>query len=649
MIAVILYHFGIPGFAGGFVGVDVFFVISGFLMTGIIVEGLTENQGRFGLLQFYLARAKRLVPALAVLCAVLLLLGWFYLLQADYATLSKHALSALGFYSNLQFLSEAGYFDAASYDKWLLHTWSLSVEWQFYLAFPLILVATWKVSPNRSALLEVILLLLLCSLTLSIFLSAENKTAAFYSFQTRAWELLAGSLLFMLGNKPHFAGACRNAIELTGFALIIASLVLFDASVDWPGWRALVPVTGTLLVLLAARQTSILTNSRVAQWVGDSSYSLYLWHWPIVAALANYELRDNRIAIAIGIVLTFTLGRLSYRWVEQKSRRALGSLAPVYSMASLLLAISLVVVPSLLIKTYEGLPDRGLPERARDILAQATNKNPRMGECHVAGLTPVPECHYGGDKLGVIVLGDSHASSIMRSVEKALPDKNLYVLDWSLASCLTIRDIKIINSPDFRCAEFLTHALTRLNTIPHNVPVIILNRATAYIFGPNEPDRQGEVPVPAVYTQTPYATRTPQYLQEMRDGIINTACEFAKDRPVYLLRPIPELKIDVPKTMVRRSMIPGKDTVVSVSLNEYRERNAFVWEAQNAARDKCGVKILDPTTYLCRNERCTGSRAGLPIYYDDDHLNERGGEILVPMFQTIFSGESTSNIAETRH
>ncbi|WP_343596633.1 acyltransferase family protein [Pseudomonas sp.] len=645
---VILYHFGVRGFGGGFVGVDVFFVISGFLMTGIIISGLTKNSEPFSLLQFYLARAKRLIPALAALCIALLMAGWFYLLQTDYLNLAKHVISALGFFSNIQLLSEAGYFDAASYDKWLLHTWSLSVEWQFYVIFPVVLISTWKINPTRRSLLPVLSLLFAISFFLCIKVSLEDKSKAFYLLQTRAWEMLAGGLVYLLIDKLSLSQPCRTVIEFLGLALIAASTFLFDPSSIWPSWRAAIPVAGAILVLAAANQNSIFTGSKPTQWIGDCSYSLYLWHWPVVAALASFELLDNKTAIVIGITLTLVLGRISYLYIEKKTRIALNLLPSRQALATVTLATLTIIGSSLIIKMQEGLPHRNLPERVKDILAQATNKNPRMKECHVEGLTPVPECHYGGDVLGAIVLGDSHSSSIMRSVEKALPSKNLYVLDWSLGSCVTIKNIKMINTTAFRCADFLTYALDRLSTIPEDIPVVILNRTSTYIFGPNEPDRQGEVPIPAFYVTKPYSTRTPEYFNEMREGIINTACEFAKHRPVYMVRPIPEMKIDVPKTMVRRSMIPGKEVDVSISFNEYMERNSFVWEAQNIARDRCGIKILDPTPYICTNGRCIGSQGGLPIYYDDDHLNERGGDLLVPLFKSIFSAQSTVKINETK-
>lgn len=197
VVSVVLYHFGVLGFTGGFVGVDIFFVISGFLMTQIIVRGLqTDN---FSILAFYLARAKRIVPALLVLCAVLLVMGWFVLPAPDYKPLGMHVLTSLLFVSNIQYWREAGYFDAASHDKWLLHTWSLSVEWQFYLLFPILLALLWRLYPGPRNTARLLLLLLIASLVLSVWLTLKKPEAAFFLLPTRAWEMLTGGLVALTG------------------------------------------------------------------------------------------------------------------------------------------------------------------------------------------------------------------------------------------------------------------------------------------------------------------------------------------------------------------------------------------------------------------------------------------------------------------
>lgn len=171
--------------------------------------------------------------------------------------------------------------------------------------------------------------------------------------------------------------------------------------------------------------------------------------------------------------------------------------------------------------------------------------------------------------------------------------------------------------------------------------MIIINRSSSYLLGPNEPERADEGP--RFYLGQPHRAHSAEYLQEMREGMIETACAFAKTRPVYMVRPFPELKLNVPKTMGHRLLL-GEEERISISLEEYHQRHAFVWETQDLAAQRCGVKILDPLPYLCIEGHCRGDRDGLPIYYDDDHLNERGGSLLVAMFRQVFD----SNLALSR-
>ncbi|QIH09510.1 MULTISPECIES: acyltransferase family protein [unclassified Pseudomonas] len=647
VVSVILYHFSIYGFSGGFVGVDIFFVISGFLMTAIIVNAL-EKDGKFSVLNFYLARAKRILPALLVLCITVTIAGWFYLTETEYETLAHHIISAITFLSNIQFWNESGYFDAVSYDKWLLHTWSLSVEWQFYLILPLILVAIWKLKPGRVAAFVTISLAFVASFTTSVILSEQHPSAAFYLLPSRAWEMLAGGLAFFIFSVYSLPNKIKAAIEIIGLALILYSIMTIIPNTTWPGWHAMLPVLGTVLVLGASRQNSYFTGTLLAQWVGNWSYSLYLWHWPIAAALVYLELKTSVPAITAGLITTFVLGYLSYILIEKTSRKTLGSISSPRAFAALMIVALMTLAPSFLIENYNGVPNRSFSEKAELIIAEGSKKNPRADQCFAGELTPVPECKYGGETLGAIVLGDSHAAAIVRSVERALPNKDLYVLDWSLMSCATISGIKIRNNSNYRCSEFLDYAINKQKSLPANVPIIIINRTSAYVIGANEPDRARELVVPDIYITKLYSERTPEFFDEMKNGIIDTACELAKTRPVYMLRPIPELKINVPKTMIRRMAIPGDYGRVSISLNEYMSRHEFVLNAQNSAAEKCGVHILDPIPYLCRDGQCFGDKNGIPLYYDDDHLNEHGDDELVPMFSKIFEKEQKSQAVKVR-
>ncbi|MDG1579400.1 acyltransferase family protein [Pseudomonas sp. GOM6] len=641
---VVLFHFDVPGFSGGFVGVDVFFVISGFLMTGIIVRGLRQHERPFSLLAFYLARARRILPALAVLCATLLLLGWPWLPATEYAALGQQAVAALGFFSNILFWREAGYFTRDAHDNWLLHTWSLSVEWQCYLILPVLLWITWRVLPRRQALVTVLALGCLLSLLLSGLATPVKTSAAFYLLPTRVWELLAGGLVYLLATPLRLAAAWRTGLEALGLGLILAATLGFSADTLWPGWAALVPVSGTLLVLIAARPHSRWTGNRLAQWLGRCSYSVYLWHWPLAVVLRYLELSGQAAAILVGLALSLALGWASYRLVEQPSRVMLQRLPPLPATSALVAATLLVVLPGLLIQLRQGVPGR-VPAEVDAVFAATRDANPRRDECLRNEFSQVPECTYGGERLGVIVIGDSHAGALVRAVEQALPTSSLHVLDWTMSNCPTIAGIHAVDQLGYRCGEFVEGKAATDDPALGTAPLLIINRTSYYLFGPNEPDRTREVAVPYLYFTTPFATRSPAYLQAMRDGIIETACRFARQRPVYLLRPTPELRLDVPRTM-GRALLRGETVQVSISQAEYHQRNHFAWQTQNLAAERCGVRILDPLPYLCPGDSCAGDRDGLPLYTDDDHLNARGGELLVPLFRDMF--ETTSAPAPQR-
>ncbi len=639
VIAVMLYHFGVPGFGGGFVGVDVFFVISGFLMTGIVVGSL--ERGGFSIFAFYLARARRILPALIALCAVLLTLGWWVLTASDYRELGIHAALSLTFISNIKFWREAGYFDAASHEKWLLHTWSLAAEWQFYLLLPLVLLAVWKWRPGRRPVMVVMAVGLLASLALSVVATPLQPTLAFYMLPTRAWEMLAGSLVFLLANRWALTVRQRTVFETAGIALVIGSIAGFDASSPWPGWRALAPVLGTVGVLLAAQPVSRWTGHPVAQWLGTRSYSLYLWHWPIVVMLTYLEWQADSKAIAAGLLLTLVLGDLSYRLVETPARVQLGRLRLGWGAAALLGAAVAVAAPGAGINAMKGVAGRFSPE-IEAVAAEAFNRNPRQLECHPTTGLVSPSCMFGGVNLRAIMLGDSHANAVVSALEAAAPHSEDGVMEWTYSSCPTlfgvIKTPRTMPSAKHQCGLFLEWARESLRTVPSEVPLVIVNRTTVSALGHNEPwEKDANANIPRVYFTHLYDTASPAFLAEFAERLADTACQLAQNRTVFLVRPIPELGINVPKTA--RAMVWGQYKDASISLVDYHRRNAFVWAAQDAAHERCGVKILNPLPYLCPDGRCLGIKNGRPVYYDDDHLSEYGNKLLVPMFAEVFQAQ----------
>lgn len=634
VLAVIFYHFGIPGFGGGFIGVDVFFCISGFLMTGIVIRGL--ERGNFSLAGFYLARAKRILPALLCLCAVLIALGWFMLLPPDYKMLGSHSLYSLSFLSNIEYWREAGYFDVSSHEKWLLHTWSLSVEWQFYLLLPIALMATWRLMPGRAGQLAVIAAVLAFSLGASIATTKTDASMAFFLLHTRAWEMLAGGLVFMLGDTAPLSPARRRALESAGLMLIVVSMALFDHRSPWPGWRAIVPVAGAMLVLTANR-ASAWTGNPIATWLGDRSYSLYLWHWPVYVALVYVELRYNYVAILGGIVATFFLGHLSYSLVENWSSSRLGQLRMPTAASVLAVLGCAVMLPALAVWVQQGVAGRFQP-MAELAAAEAGNSNPRKTACHLDRGVISPSCVYGKGAGEVIVVGDSHADAIVTGVADAVALRNTEVVQWSYSGCPLVDGLKktpadlAIQARNYRCSDFIAWVDAQAQVQPSAIPFVIVNRYAAAAFGGNEIRSDSETP--RVFFSNEYPVANAKFIGEFAEAITTSACALAKHRTVYLMRPIPEIGVNVPKTLSRR-MTFGINGDISIPMDAYRRRNDWVWAAQDAARDRCGVKILDPLPYLCHEGKCFGSKNGRPLYYDDNHLSEYGNKQLAPMFGEV--------------
>ena len=634
VVAVILYHFGVPGFRGGFVGVDVFFVISGFLMTSIIVPGL--DNGSFHLGRFYLARARRIIPALAVLCAVLLALGWLVLMAPDYRQLGTHVVYSLSFLSNVEFWKEAGYFDAASHEKWLLHTWSLSVEWQFYLLLPLALWATWRAKPGRSGQTLVIAGGLLLSCGASIGLTATDPGASFFLLPTRAWEMLAGGLVFLLGQPTLLTPPGRRMLERGGLLLIVFPVAVFDQTSAWPGWRAMLPVSAAALVI-AANGSSRMTGNRAAQWLGDRSYSLYLWHWPIYVGLCYLEMNTSALALCAALLLTLLFGHLSTLLVERPAKTWLSS-TPWRAAAAIALALFAVVLPGIGVWKMQGIAGRFSPA-VEVAAAEAANVNVRREQCHVAKGATSPACIYGGERARVMLVGDSHANTIVTALAAAGMSGKAGVVQWTYSGCVFVPDMKMTPvfmakmAQSYQCTEFNDWVQHQSNAAPAGMPVVIAGRYAAAASGADE--EAGGARSPSVYFSTVYPTPAPAFLKEFSAHIVSTACQAAKQRPVYLLRPIPELGVHVPKMMSRRLSLGGNGEV-SISMKDYMLRNGWIIAAQDQAHAACGVKILDPLPVLCHEGRCYGTQAGRALYSDDNHLSEFGNKLLVPMFAEVF-------------
>lgn len=628
VIAVVLYHFGVPGFSGGFVGVDIFFVISGFLMTKIIISGLENNN--FALSSFYLARARRIIPALSLLCIILLFSGWFWLPLVDYKTLGTHALTAIIFLSNFKFWRESGYFDESAHDKWLLHTWSLSVEWQFYILLPVALILIWRIFGRVGAKMLLILggffSLLLC-----IYMTRYSPEAAFYLLPTRAWEMVVGGGVWWCTRERQLPSKISPYVETVGFLLIGVSIFLLGSDLAWPGGYAIIPVIGSGLILLAGNNSSLLTGNIFAQRIGESSYSLYLWHWPLVVVLNYVEKESDFYFVSLCLLLSVILGEVSLRLIENPIRRSLVKKTELKSVLWLGAIVLLTVVFSIGVR-YQQVEGR-LPEAVEVASKEALNINARQKECFATqGIEP-SACVYGGNNIKAVVVGDSHADAMISAVQFSLRDPKDGVLGWTYVSCPTIRLLHVISNPG--CYGFNDWVFKNIVLMDKNIPVVLISRSSVYALGQHNMKRWMGKPL-SYFSQVNSAI-TENFVDEYSSGLTKGACDLAKSRRVFMLRPIPEMMVDVPKTISRNLIFSGVVSDVSISIDEYHKRHAMVWAAQDKAATDCGVIVLDPLPYLCDGDRCWGSRDGRPIYYDDDHLSEYGNKLLVPMFREVFT------------
>ncbi|UCV20463.1 acyltransferase family protein [Ferribacterium limneticum] len=636
VIAVVFYHFRISGFHGGFIGVDIFFVISGYLMTRIILSA--SESGKFSLSAFYLARAKRIVPALLVMCVTLLAVGWFLPLTAyEYQQLAKHVRDSAIFVSNHTYARESGYFDTAAHEKWLLHTWSLSVEWQFYLVLPLLLLVFKKIRQTASPRYFLVLLLI-ASLVSCLYATATKPEKAFFFLPFRAWELLSGGLIYLFAEQKTVSNRLASRLATTSVFLLFLSILFLSPTDPWPGWRAIFPVLiSGLIIAVRDDKNPILTNPAV-QWIGLRSYSIYLWHWPFVVALGLYGWQENAEAIFAGLIATLIMGLLSYRHIETPARQHLKS----YQTRSLWLVFAGVMIaltfPASWLSKQHVLPQRTQAYLAAALLAdEPPVENAWRPECFNGSREE--GCLYGKAPVGAMMIGDSHASVTVTALQQASSAFGRGVQLWSKGACMTVLDIQSIDRADgARCKAFNTHALTRTTAAEPGVPVVIVNRVSLYPFGlyrvethlPGRP--QAILPNIAPDNQI-------DFLADYRRRLIETACSYAKSkRPVYYMLPIPEFHVNVPNALARNIMRKEPNSPdITITLADYHKRNDFVIGALKEARDICGVRLLDPVPYLCEDDKCFGSRNGRPLFSDNNHLNERGRHLLAPMFKVVLN------------
>ncbi|MCE5362873.1 acyltransferase family protein [Pseudomonas anguilliseptica] len=622
VLIVVLFHFSVPGFSGGFVGVDVFFVISGYLMAQIICERCAQE--RFSFYDFYMARVRRIFPALIAMVVVVLIFTGFILLPVEYDDLGLHAFSSILVFSNILYWRESGYFDEGALDKWLLHTWSLSVEWQFYLVIPLLLVLVirWR---SGSYLVPLLWVALAGSLGLCVVASQYFEAASFYLLPTRIWEFLVGALLHV--HAARLRWLARTLFLYVGLLLILSCTLLYSKTLNYPSFWPLLPVLGAALVIGSAARSPLLENWPM-QLLGKMSYSLYLWHWPVLVAAVYLGIELQAGSQAILFFCSLVLASLSFYLLEERVRRASGVASvfkfPLLSRDWAILAIGgAVALCAGLIYWTNGLPIR-LSNQIVAIAEEAESKNPRRDECFRPGKRlEFPECSMGtsSDEPQLVFWGDSHSDATFTGFADAVNRAGKSAIYYGRSGCGPALFQQVVEGDDeddlSECLEYNQRAYER----------IVKNAS-----------------VTDVYLAARWAAEKYQRGQADFSGLM---CKLAAaGKRVHVMAPVPVYDKEIPDYLARELMKGGVLTELERSLaqsfTQYREQQAFAFE-QFAKAEQCAVEVLDPLPHLCPQGYCVPVRDGMPIYFDGGHLSERGSKLLTPMFyQSIMAAGDAS-------
>lgn len=665
VVSVILFHAGVSWAGGGFVGVDVFFVISGYLVGGIVLSGLAR--GDFSFRHFFERRFRRIVPPLLLTMALCLPFAWFWMMPDPFQNFGQSMVAATLSASNLLFDRTINYFSPGVDEMPLVHTWSLGVEEQFYLSFPLLawLLFRW-VRNGKHRLVDVVLLLvMLASLAYAIWLTRKPEPASFYLPLQRFWELLIGTLCakwtagHLTGNSPQ-----RELLAAASLGLLLLAILGLDEHIPWPGPWALLPVLATAVLLVTAPGTRVgkVLSSAPLVWIGLLSYGLYLLHQPVMAFARQRLLDAPSPGLLLALMLpTVVLARLSLVRFEQPVRNTQRVLIrPLLWICGVVAA--LLTATGLLLHKTDGLPQRLTPrERAwlsyeGDGVTRLTRTSHEVGGVRIGRFS---------DNIGAIAplhrfawWGDSHADMLNHGIQRVFPASTWGVHYIRFNDC---KNIPTLMAPqaDFadwkRCENFFSRdfgPFLRDKQIDAVVVSLRWSYGLSTIGASDESNCRFDntvggretTPCPVKVGVTPDNRRGHDRGHKAEALQIWLSWLNGLGVPVVLVAPVPEVGWHVPEQMIKRSRYGGGP--VQTPYSAYVKRHSWVLEQfESAVRKHSNLRLMPVADLFCDirpDGWCRAEADGQLLYFDDDHLNERGGALAARRLLETLDGLATA-------
>lgn len=628
VVAVIAFHTNLGVATGGYIGVDVFFVISGYLISSIIFRELAQK--RFTFAGFYERRIRRIFPALFVVLVATTLAAWWILPPQQLQTYAQSLVATTTFLSNVFFWLKSGYFGGDAELFPLTHMWSLSVEEQYYVVFPVLALVA--VSGRRWLLNAVMGAVLLASLGLCLAFVQRDQMLAFFLTPMRAWELMFGVFVAMHETRWRAVLARgrigSTALELAAAAMIIAPIFLYDSATVFPGWSAIPPVLGSALLILLARPDSVtgrVLASRPFVFVGLLSYSAYLWHQPLYALSRVLGLTERGAWVYLVLIaLTFGLAWLSLKFVEAPFRvRGRFTRRQIY--AGFFAGSALLIALGLAGHFRAGFPERFSPQ----VLAVAATgaPSPLRDRCHVEGVdAPGPEaaCRYFvREPAHWAVLGDSHGVEVAYAVAERLRPAGQGLVHLTFSGC---QPALTFESSNPGCSDWMRRSVTWLEGRGEITDVIVVFRHSFYLQGDQTrtyPEPPGADP--NFLTDLPPDEARARYVASLT-GLVRRLT--ASGRRVYVMAPIPDLPTHVERYTFRGDpMDAGR--VTGVTMDFHRARNAIIDPVLQRLDALPGVSLLEPARAVCGPTRCASLIDGKAMYFDDNHFSLEGARRFV--------------------